>query len=220
MADDYQMAVELGSTLETTTQSSYTAPDQMDPLFKTQPLLQVLNLLHARDDGLYKIESVHLPNMLVDTSLGKAYVAQGYAPRKLAYGDIVVSARRVTHRPSWVLTAHEVPFAQLLWVAAETAAPPAFSSTLCYGITRMPDAPYSQHYKYTSRMAALCLTRSLTINELVLLAGVSDTDVKRFLHACQAAGCLHVSHRADAPPAQQPKPFYSRLFTGMQELWA
>jgi hypothetical protein len=218
MAVDTRILAELESKLDAPTQP-YAAPDQMDPLYKTQPLLQLLKLLHQRSDGLYKIESIYLPNMLADTALAKAYVARGYAPRKIAYGDLTVSARRITQRPSWVLTAHEVPFAHLLWVAAESAAPPAFSSAQCYGITRMPDAPYSPHYKYTARMAALCLNKSYTINELVLLAGVSDLHVKRFLHACQAVGCLHVSSSPAAAPASAPKPFYSRLFAGVQELW-
>jgi hypothetical protein len=220
MAIEYDLKAELGSMLEaTTTQHSYAVPDEMDPLFKTQPLLRVLKLLAARTDGLFKIESVHLPNMMVDIALGKTYVARGYVPRELAYGDLTASARRLNRRPSWILSAHEAPFAHLLWVAAETAAPPAFSSALRYGITRMPEAPYSPHYKYTARMAALCMKQSHTISELTLLAGVSEIQVKRFLHACQAIGCLYVSQSAAVAAMPTPKPFYSRLFSGVQERW-
>jgi hypothetical protein len=39
-------------------------------------------------------------------------------------------------------------------------------------------------------LAALCLTRALTVKELMLLAGASAQQVARFLQACDALGCL------------------------------
>jgi hypothetical protein len=191
-------------------ESAHQPPAQMDALFKTQPLAQMLAHLRARTAGLFKIESVHLPRMVVDAAAGKAYVAAGQEVPHTAYGDLVVSVRSVAHLPDWVRTARAVPFMHLLWVAAESAtpapAPPGDAQR--FALTHVPDLPYSAQYKYTMRMAALCATQPLTFSALISLAGVSATQAQRFLQACAAVGCLRIEEvgAPAAKPAANPAP--------------
>jgi hypothetical protein len=191
-------------------QTAYQPPAQMDALFKTQPLAQLLGRLRTRTAGLFKIESVHLPRIVVDAAAGKAYVATaGHVPAA-AYGDLMVSARNVAHLPDWVSTARVVPFMHMLWVAAESAtlAPVPYGDTQRFALTHTPDVPYGPQYKYTTRMAALCATQPLTFSGLVTLAGVSALQAQRFLQACAAVGCLRVEEvgTPTAAPVANPAP--------------
>jgi hypothetical protein len=177
------------TAMQAPTQAKYQTPLRMDALFKTQPLAKMLSHLRTRRMGLYKIESVHLPNMLVDAATGKVYVAAGQIPDS-GFGDVVASVRAVAHLPEWAAHAKELPFMQLLWAAAESATPPHVDCSLRFSIVRMPDVSHTPNYKFTMRLAALCLTRALTVKELMLLAGASAQQVARFLQACDALGCL------------------------------
>ncbi|MGL4575216.1 MAG: hypothetical protein ACRCV9_10550 [Burkholderiaceae bacterium] len=172
-----------------------------DPLYKTQPLVDALHLLAKGSKGIYQLVSLNAPTIVIDLGNGCCFARAGDAALEQHANDMV-SVRRLTELPKWAAGSHMLTLEAMIVLMREHAAPSQWRSDCTYQLTRMPPISSGESFKFDARIAALCISRPVSLSELQLLAGSSADQVRRFLRDCEAAGCLiiHPPHNAPSAP--------------------